>query len=129
MPDARVGPRCTCGGMGNLQSLAPSAPYNFSEPVLGVLYIYIYVSCGKSNVLSTISTLIAMARPDDRVGEIVGVIIFFLSLSTVAVALRCYCRIRVVKTFGYEDWLAIMAHVSLHFIYSFLTIPTISRHV
>ena len=65
-----------------------------------------------------------MAKSDDRSGEVVGVIIFFLSLSTVAVALRCYCRIRVVKVFGWEDWLAIMAHVGLYFIHLFST-----RHV
>ena len=68
--------------------------------------------------LST-STSAAMGNSGDRSGEAVAVIIFFLSLSTVAVSLRCYCRIRVVKSFGWEDWLAIMAHVGLHFIQQF----------
>jgi len=60
-----------------------------------------------------------MANMDDRSGEVAGVASFFLALSTVGIALRCYCRITVVKNFGWDDWFAVIAYVSLHFIHIF----------
>jgi len=58
-----------------------------------------------------------MANTEDRSQEVAGVAGFFLALSTVSIALRCYCRIKVVKSFGWDDWFAVLAYVSLHFIH------------
>lgn len=41
-----------------------------------------------------------------------GVTGFFLGLTTIAVVLRVYCRVRVVKSFGFDDWFALVAWVS-----------------
>ncbi|KAI9054756.1 hypothetical protein LZ554_001905 [Drepanopeziza brunnea f. sp. 'monogermtubi'] len=45
----------------------------------------------------------------DRRDEVVGVGISFLLLSTIGIALRSYCRICVVKKFGWDDWAALVA--------------------
>lgn len=48
--------------------------------------------------------------------QVLGVAGLFLSLSTIAIALRCYCRAVVVKSFGLDDWSALLAWVwSLRF--------------
>ncbi|KAH6662803.1 hypothetical protein B0J14DRAFT_282245 [Halenospora varia] len=41
--------------------------------------------------------------------ELLGTIGLFLALSTTAIALRCYCRILIVKGFGLDDWSAVAA--------------------
>jgi hypothetical protein len=43
--------------------------------------------------------------------EVNGVAGLFLALSTVAIILRCYCRALVVKSFGVDDWFAVIAWV------------------
>jgi hypothetical protein len=44
--------------------------------------------------------------------EIAAVGVAFLTLSWIAVSLRCYVRIFVTKSFGTDDWLSITALVS-----------------
>lgn len=48
----------------------------------------------------------------DRGPEIAAVGVAFLTLSWVAVSLRCYVRIFVTKSFGTDDWLSITALVT-----------------
>ena len=60
-----------------------------------------------------------MANMEDRSQEVAGVAGFFLALTTVSIALRCYCRIKVVKNFGWDDWFAVLAYVSLHIIHTY----------
>jgi len=58
-----------------------------------------------------------MTITEDRSQEVSAVAGFFLVLSTISIALRCYCRIKVVKNFGWDDWFAVLAYVSLYFIH------------
>ncbi len=48
---------------------------------------------------------------ENRGPEVSGVAGFFLALSTVAIILRSYCRAYVVKAFGWDDWVAVIAWV------------------
>lgn len=48
---------------------------------------------------------------DNRGPQVSGVASFFLALSTIVIILRAYCRVCVVKNFGYDDWFAIIAWV------------------
>lgn len=41
----------------------------------------------------------------------IGVYTTFVFLTTVTIALRVYCRLRLVKTFGADDYLAVAAWV------------------
>jgi len=50
----------------------------------------------------------------------------FLALSTVAIALRCYCRVFVVKSFGVDDYSAVIAWVWKLLIPFFARIPLTS---
>jgi hypothetical protein len=49
----------------------------------------------------------------DRGRQVLGVAGLFLALSTLTIILRCYCRALVVKSFGLDDWFAVIAWVSL----------------
>lgn len=49
----------------------------------------------------------------DRGVSLLAVNIAFLSVAVVAVALRCYTRIGVVRAFGLDDWVMLFAAVSL----------------
>jgi hypothetical protein len=49
----------------------------------------------------------------DRPAAVRGVAAAFLSLSSVAVILRCYVRLRIVKAFGWDDIVMIFAMVYL----------------
>lgn len=50
---------------------------------------------------------------ENRGPQVAGVAGFFVSLSTIFVFLRVYCRVVVVKAFGADDYLAVIAWVSL----------------
>jgi hypothetical protein len=43
--------------------------------------------------------------------QVIGVYSFFLALTTVAITLRTYCRVYVLKNFALDDWLAVTAWV------------------
>ncbi|KAL5001683.1 hypothetical protein BDV10DRAFT_148605 [Aspergillus recurvatus] len=45
----------------------------------------------------------------DRSAAVCGVAAAFLSLSSVAVIMRCYVRLRIVKAFGWDDFVMIIA--------------------
>jgi hypothetical protein len=47
----------------------------------------------------------------DRPAAVRGVAAAFLALSTIAVLLRCYVRLRIVKAFGWDDGFMILAMV------------------
>jgi hypothetical protein len=47
----------------------------------------------------------------NRVPEVDAVAALFLSLTWITSALRCYVRGFMAKSFGIEDWLAILAQV------------------
>ncbi|KAL5326304.1 hypothetical protein ACEPPN_007442 [Leptodophora sp. 'Broadleaf-Isolate-01'] len=51
--------------------------------------------------------------------QVLGVAGLFLSLSTIAIALRCYCRAVVVKSFGLDDWSALLAWICFVFFCAF----------
>ena len=46
--------------------------------------------------------------------ELLGTLGLFLALSTATILLRCYCRIFLVKSFGLDDWFAVLAWVHYH---------------
>lgn len=43
--------------------------------------------------------------------QVDGVVGLFLAMSSIAICLRCYCRVLVVKSFGLDDWFAVIAWV------------------
>jgi hypothetical protein len=47
----------------------------------------------------------------NRPAAVRGVAAAFLALSTIAVLLRCYVRLRIVKAFGWDDGIMILAMV------------------
>jgi len=49
--------------------------------------------------------------PGGRGLQLNAVNVAFLALSTLAVLLRVYCRAFIVKSFGVDDWLAVVAWV------------------
>jgi hypothetical protein len=49
---------------------------------------------------------------EDRGPQVAAVAILFLTLSWVAVSLRCYVRSVMMKSFGTDDWLAVASLVS-----------------
>jgi hypothetical protein len=53
-----------------------------------------------------------MAR-DDRSGEFVGVLGFFIAICTLLVVLRCYCKLVIVKNFAADDYFSLMTLVGL----------------
>ncbi|KAF1921648.1 hypothetical protein BDU57DRAFT_535286 [Ampelomyces quisqualis] len=52
-----------------------------------------------------------MAR-DDRSGDFVGVMIFFITLCTILVMLRCYCKLIIVKNVTADDYFSLLTLVS-----------------
>jgi len=48
----------------------------------------------------------------NRAPEYEAVLGLFLPVCIIAVALRSYCRIVLVKSFGWDDWFAVVAVVS-----------------
>ncbi|PMD23437.1 hypothetical protein NA56DRAFT_701730 [Hyaloscypha hepaticicola] len=51
--------------------------------------------------------------------QVAGVAGLFLALSTIAIVLRCYCRAVVVKSFGIDDWSALIAWILFVFFCTF----------
>lgn len=47
----------------------------------------------------------------DRGPQVLGTAGLFLALSSLTIILRCYCRGFVVKSFGLDDWFAVVAWV------------------
>ena len=45
--------------------------------------------------------------------QVAGVAAAFLTLSWIAIGMRIYCRLAVVKSFGIDDYLAVVAQVRL----------------
>lgn len=41
--------------------------------------------------------------------ELLGTVGLFCALSTITIALRVYCRVALVKNFGWDDWFALLA--------------------
>jgi len=56
---------------------------------------------------------------ENRGPEVAGVAGAFLLLTTIAIALRCYCRAFVVKSFGWDDNAAIVAYLFFVFFAGF----------
>lgn len=48
---------------------------------------------------------------ESQTGKIAAVLTTFSILSTIVVALRCYTRIRLLSSFGYEDVFLILAQL------------------
>jgi hypothetical protein len=53
-----------------------------------------------------------MAR-DDRSAEFTGVLGFFITICTLLVLLRCYCKICIVKNFAADDYFSVATLVCL----------------
>lgn len=51
----------------------------------------------------------------DRGSQIQGVVILFIVLTTLSVWMRTYCRAVVIKSFGWDDTLAVVAWVRFLF--------------
>jgi len=49
----------------------------------------------------------------DRGARIAGVTIALYVLSVVAVSVRCYVRVSLIRSFGYDDWLMVITLVRL----------------
>ena len=49
----------------------------------------------------------------DRSARIAGVTIVLYALSAVAVSVRCYVRVSLIRSFGYDDWLIVATLVRL----------------
>lgn len=49
---------------------------------------------------------------EDRGPQVAALAILFLTLSCVAVTLRCYVRAIMMKSFGTDDWLSVASLVS-----------------
>lgn len=48
---------------------------------------------------------------DDRSGEFVGVLGFFIAICTLLVSLRCYCKLVLVKNFAADDYFSVLTLV------------------
>ncbi|KAL3424535.1 integral membrane protein [Phlyctema vagabunda] len=68
-------------------------------------------------IIHSLTLLHTMA--ENRGPQILGVAGLFLALSTLAVAARTYCRIVVVKSFGLDDYAAVVAWVFFAFFCAF----------
>lgn len=51
-------------------------------------------------------------KPAGRGLQVLGVYSLFLGLTTLTIALRAYCRIRIQTAFGWDDWFAVLAWVA-----------------
>ena len=49
--------------------------------------------------------------PAGRGPQLLGAATFLIALSTITIALRAYTRAFVVKSFGLDDWFAVIAWV------------------
>lgn len=52
-------------------------------------------------------------KPADRGPQILGIYSFFVGLTTITLALRLYCRTYIQKAFGWDDYFAAFAWVSI----------------
>jgi len=52
-------------------------------------------------------------RPAERGPQVLAVCGLFLALSTLAVWLRVYCRTRIQRAFGLDDWFALASWVRI----------------
>lgn len=50
-------------------------------------------------------------KPAGRGHQVLGVYSLFLGLTTLTIALRAYCRVRIQRAFGWDDWFAVFAWV------------------
>ena len=48
----------------------------------------------------------------DRRSDLYAVTSLFLGLTWLSVSLRCWVRVRIIKSFGLDDWLTVVALVS-----------------
>jgi hypothetical protein len=55
--------------------------------------------------------VLAAVKDDGRSQAILVVTVVFLAISLVSVALRCFVRTRVVRAFGWDDTLMLIAMV------------------
>lgn len=54
-----------------------------------------------------------MAVTDDRSLSVKAVAASFMSVACVTVILRCYVRLRIVRSFGWDDTMMVLAMVSM----------------
>jgi len=55
-----------------------------------------------------------MPLSQDRGPEIAAVASIFLGLTIIFLSLRCYCRGFILKTFGLDDWFAVLSGVDYY---------------
>jgi hypothetical protein len=95
-------------------------------------------TCSRSNVVDLVfissvrqSYWYEMAA-DNRGPEVMAAGIAMLVISTITTLLRIYCRGWVIKTFGYDDWLAVIAQILFITFCAYNTIGVIhgtGRHI
>jgi hypothetical protein len=57
-----------------------------------------------------------MAGAENRGPELEAVCVVLLATAVVAVALRCYTRVGIVKAFGLDDWTMLFATVRVYLV-------------
>jgi hypothetical protein len=76
--------------------------------------LFCFLSCTTCTDFRSSSDHCMMAvSPADRGIQMLGVYSLFIALTTIATALRVYCRTVIVKKFGVDDYLAATAWVGL----------------
>lgn len=51
---------------------------------------------------------------EGRSDQVLAVALLFISLTWLTVGMRCYVRIGMLKSFGYDDWMMLATQVGLH---------------
>lgn len=93
---------------------SPHIPPEFSCNVAlkGPFFLYIFsFSSSNTSIFIFILGVTAMAI-ENRGPELQVILSILLVIAVVVVALRCYIRIWLVKSFGIDDWFMVVALVS-----------------
>ena len=81
-----------------LPSIAPSLSHSFRSFFLPLFFKYAIMLTGRSEVIAIVTAV-------------------FLGISLVTVILRCFVRLRVVRAFGWDDGLMLLAMVCVGLCY------------
>ena len=57
--------------------------------------------------------VVRFPRTMDRAAQLLAVILAFLVIDWITVTLRCFVRVRIVRSFGLDDWLIVISLVSI----------------
>lgn len=54
---------------------------------------------------------------ENRSNQVLAVAILFISLTWLTVGMRCFVRIRMLKSFGYDDWAMLITQVRVEVVF------------